>query len=328
MQVVGIALEFSRTHPHKSNAVAVFRIHVCVNFKNEPGELVFRRINHALFSRARQRIRCNIDKAIQHFLYAEIINRRAEKHRVYFAAHIRFPVKIGINRRYHFHFFTQFGGGSFAHVFFQVRVIEVIKLYRFFRVVLLSVRTKQDQLLLINIVNTLKTLPHTDGPRQRYNLQIQFSFDLIEQIHCVFSLAVEFIDEYDNRSFTHFAHADEFFGLLLYPFRHVDNHNGTIHRRQSPIGIFRKILVTRRIQNINFAPAILKPHHGSRHRDTPLPFDFHKIGGRSFLDFIRLYRPGRLYRPAKQQQLFRQSRLARIGVRDNTESTAFLYFFC
>ncbi len=63
---------FAGHHPHESHAVAVFRIHVGLNFKHEAGEFLFRGGDFTRVGVARHRRRGPLHQAIQHMVNAEV----------------------------------------------------------------------------------------------------------------------------------------------------------------------------------------------------------------------------------------------------------------
>ncbi len=114
MLIVNVAFEFSRTNFHKSNAAAMIRIHVGVNFKNKTGKTVLLRLYNPFAGLYRTRTRGNPGKTVQQFFHAEIIRGAAEKNGSNFARKIFFHVKFGINAFNKFKVFAQFNGIALA----------------------------------------------------------------------------------------------------------------------------------------------------------------------------------------------------------------------
>ena len=85
--------------------------------------------------------------------------------------------------------------------------------------------------------------------------------------------------------------------------------------------------MTRGIQNIDLDSVVLKTHDRSRHRNTTLTFDLHKVGRGCLLDLIRFNSSGNVNGSAVEKEFFRQSGFSGIRVTDDSESTASFNFF-
>ena len=109
-------------------------------------------------------------------------------------------------------------------------------------------------------------------------------------------------------------------------FGHIYDDNGLIHGGQRAKGVFCKVLVTGCIQNVDVAILILEGHHGGRHGNPPLLFNFHEVGGCRLLDFIVLDGPGFLDGSPKKEQLFRERRFPCVRVGDNPKGSSAGYF--
>ena len=80
VEIVLVALEATRHHAHKSDAVTVIGVHIGVDLEDETRKLLFRRLDAAFHCIATDGRRRNLDEAVQQFLHAEIVQSRAEKH--------------------------------------------------------------------------------------------------------------------------------------------------------------------------------------------------------------------------------------------------------
>src|SRR5688572_8890363 len=246
MIIVAAAFELTRTHTDKSNSISVLRIHVSVNFKNESTEFAFIRLYNADGCFARNRWRRNADKCIEQFFHTEIINSASKKYRSNFAVQIIFNIKIRINPFNQFHIGAELLCIVLAYEILQYSTIYIADLNTFLNSYF--ARRKQMQTFLIHAVNTFKGFSHADGPTQRTNFNVQFFFNLIQQLKRIASFTVKFVDETDHRRTAHTAYFHQFFSLDFNALNTVDDHDDTIHCRQRSIGIFCKILVTGSIQ--------------------------------------------------------------------------------
>ena len=136
---------------------------------------------------------------------------------------------------------------------------------------------EEQKTLVIQIVYPFEILTHIDGPAQRPQLDIEFFLDLFQQIKWLFSVPVHLVDEHDHGGVTHATNFHKLTRLLLYSLHTIHYKNYRVYRRQRPIGVFRKILVTGRIQQIDEHIPIGETHHGGGHTDTPLALDLHKV---------------------------------------------------
>ena len=181
---------------------------------------------------------------------------------------------------------------------------------------------EERQTIGIEIIHPLEGRPRADRPCQRTHLDLQFGLNLIEQIERILAGAVEFVDEDHHRRFTHAAHLHQFAGLGLDTLGTVDHDNHAIDRRQRPVGILGKILVTGRIENVDLAIFVLKTHHRSGHRNTTLTLNLHEVRSGTPFDLVRLDGPGHMNRTSEKQQLFGQSGLTGIRVTNDGERTS------
>ena len=115
----------------------------------------------------------------------------------------------------------------------------------------------------------------------------------------------------------HAADLHQSAGTLLDTLGGIDDHQRSIHGRERPVGILGKILVARRVHQVDDAAAIGKLHHRCRHRDATLPFDGHPVGGDAALRLAPLHRACKLDGATQQQQAFGQGGLAGIGMGDD-----------
>ena len=88
------------------------------------------------------------------------------------------------------------------------------------------------------------------------------------------------------------------------PLARVDHHQRGIDRGQRAVGILGKILVARRVEQVDDAVAMLELHHRGGDRDTALLLHLHPVGSRMPRGLAALDRAGELNRAAEQQQLF------------------------
>jgi len=108
----------------------------------------------------------------------------------------------------------------------------------------------------------------------------------------------------------------------------VEHHHRRIDRRESAIGVLAEILVAGRIEQVEGQPVMLEGHHRSGDRDAALPFDRHPVRACAPLLAARTNRARHLNRPAEQQELLGEGRLAGVGMRDDGEGAPPLHGVC
>ena len=114
----------------------------------------------------------------------------------------------------------------------------------------------------LSVVNSFKALSRTNRPVYRTGGNPQLLFNFIKQLKGVVCIPVHLIDKGKNRNFTHNTNLEQLTGLSLHTLGRINHHHGGIRRHQRTVGVLRKVLVPRRVQNIDAEPAIFKLQHG------------------------------------------------------------------
>ena len=158
-----------------------------------------------------------------------------------------------------------------------------------------------------------------DRPGHRRGVERQRLFDLVDQIERIAAFAVHLIDEGDDRNVAQPADFEQLAGARLDAFGGVDHHHRRIDRGQRAIGVFGKVLVARRIEQVEDAAVILEGHHRSDNGDAALALDRHPVGAGRAAVALGLDLAGKLDGAAEQQELLRQRGLAGVRVGDDRE---------
>ena len=85
------------------------------------------------------------------------------------------------------------------------------------------------------------------------------------------------------------------------------------------VGVFREVLVARRIEQVEDISGIFKGHHGGDNRDAAVALDAHPVGPGLATVGLGAHLARELDGTAKQQKLFGQRGLARVRMRDDRE---------
>ncbi len=295
-------------------------VHVRLDLEHEACEFLLDRLHGALVGDARQRLRCPVDDGVQHMVDAEVAQCGAEEHRRHLAFEEGVLVELVAGALDQLQLLDEI----VVHVA-QVRAglvgIELVDDPRLDAFVAMTGH-EDDDAVLGQVVHALEVAIAADRPGDRRGLDLQYRLDLVEQLDRVADVAVELVDETDDRRIPQAAHVHQRDGARLHTFTAVEHHQRRIHRGQGAIGVFGEVLVARGVEQVDHVLAVGELHHRGGDGDAALLLHFHPVGGGVAVGFARLHRTGDGDRLAHQQQLFGDGGLARIGVRDDGEGTA------
>ena len=280
-----IAFKLARADTQESHPVAVTGIDIGMYFKYKPSEFIFfgfhlASVGHTWFRRRRY-----LYKGIEQILDTEVIDRTTEKHRCQLAGQIRLLIKTFIDAHDEFHIFTKRIGILLTHKFLNKRSRQVGYFYH----ILIGgflMRTKGEETVIVHIIHAFEIAPHIDRPRQRLGFNPEFLFNFFEQVKGIAAIAIHLINKDNHGCIAHTADFHQFFGLFLHAFHTINHEHHTIYGGKGTIGIFGKIFMPGRIEEVNEFILVFEAHHRGRHRDTSLTFDFHKVGGSVFLNLV------------------------------------------
>ncbi len=163
-------------------------------------------------------------------------------------------------------------------------------------------------------------------PGHRGGVERQRLLDFVEQVERITGLTVHLVDEGDDRDVAQAADLEQLAGSRLDALGGVDHHDGRIDCGQGAIGVFRKVLVAGRIQQVEDQIVELEGHHRGHDRDAALALDLHPVGPGVAALSLGLDLPGQVDGAAEQQQLLRQRGLAGVGVGDDRKGAAPRHF--
>ena len=177
-----------------------------------------------------------------------------------------------------------------------------------------------------DVVGAEEIAAAADRPGHRRGVERQRLFDLVEQLERVAALAVHLVDEGDDRNVAQPADLEQLSRPRLDALGGVDHHDRGIDRRQRAIGVFRKVLVARRVEQVEDEVVELEGHHRGDDRDAALALDLHPVGTGVAPLALGLDLAGEIDRAAEQQQLFGQRGLAGVRMRDDRKGAAARHF--
>ena len=222
-------LVFAGADAEEGNTVAVLRIHVCLNLEHKARELGFIGFNHTLSGVARLRRWSPIYQGIQHVLDTEVVDTGAEENRCLGAFQEPFKRERLTGALNEF--------DAFANVihFQRKKFVEarIAQSFDHFNVVgeFFSPWGEALHAVIEQGEDAAECFSHADRPGDRGTVDLQNIFNLAEQVNRILNLAVEFVDERNDRSLAHTADFKQFDGLSFHAFGSIDDHDGAVHCR-------------------------------------------------------------------------------------------------
>ena len=143
--------------------------------------------------------------------------------------------------------------------------------------------------------------------------------DVIQKLEGVASVPVHLVDKRDDGDVAQAADLEQLACLFLDSLCRVDDHDGGIDGGQGAVGVLAEVRVAWRVQKIEGAAAEFVCHHRGGYGNAALRLHLHPIGLGVARGAARLHGTGHLNGAAEQQELFRQRRLAGIGVGNDGE---------
>ena len=235
------------------------RIDIRCNLEDETSELLLFRRYHALLCLGGLRTRCDLHEAVQQFLYTEVVQGRAEEYRCHLSGTIGLHVKGRIHTIHQFQVLAQLLSILLSNHIINIRVRTPLARWRgvggeaYLHLLChpLLVGCEQVELLLIDVIHSFELRSLVDRPRQRSYLDLQFLFQLIEQVERITSFAVHLVDEDNHRGVPHSAYVHQLTSLCLHTLGAVNHDDGGIHGGQRAVGVFGKVLVTRGVEDVH-----------------------------------------------------------------------------
>ena len=196
--------------------------------------------------------------------------------------------------------------------------------HRFIRFIVTFVCTgfKQAHVLLAQIHDTAKllALPHRPGHGHAGHAKGLFNF--VQQLQRIAAFAVHLVHKGHDGGVALAAYLNQALGLRLDTIGRVDHHEGAINGGEHAVSVFRKILVTRCVEQIDNRIAIQHLHDTGGDRNAALLFNLHPVAGGVPRRFTRLDAAGDMDCTREQQELFCECGFTRIGVGNNGKSAA------
>jgi hypothetical protein len=265
------------------------------------------------------------DEAVEHFLHAEVGQRRAEEHRGQSAGPVFLQIERVAGTAHQVDFVAQGVRPLRAQSLIDFRMVETLEGVAGVDAAIAGGVVKVDE-ILIEMVDALQFPAHADGPGDRRAADLEDLLDLVQQFDGFAAIPVQLIDEGEDRGIAQPADFHQLDGALLDAPRAVDHHQRRIHGGQGAVGVLGEVFVTGGVEQVDDAVAVGELHHRGGDRDPTLLLQRHPVAGGVAGGLAALDRAGQLNGTAEQQQLFGQRGLAGVGVRDDGEGAAALKF--
>ena len=300
--VFGVPLEFAGADPHECQTVPMRLVHVGLDLKDEGGEIGVEGVHSSLVGNPGQGRGSQLQEGFQEGLDAEVGQRGAEEHRGELTSADGIHVHFAAGGE-QLHIVDELLGLGFAvQKFGYLGIVQVNLLLAGLR---LAADTGEEQKLTVfPVIHALEVLAGTDRPVHGVSFNAQLPFHFVQQVEGIFGLPVHLVDEGEDGDVTHGTDFEKFSGLGFDALGSVDNHDGRVSSHQRTVGVFREVLVTRRIQNVDAVAFILELHDGRGDGDTTLLFNLHPVRGGSTGVLLAFDNAGLGDGAAVEQELF------------------------
>ena len=107
-------------------------------------------------------------------------------------------------------------------------------------------------------------------------------FHLVHQVERRPAWKVHFIDQRQDRNLAEAADLEKLSRLRLHAFGGINHHDRTVGRRERPVRVLGKILVARRVEDVDDGVFVCELHRRRRNRNPPFLFHAHPVRRRGF----------------------------------------------
>ncbi len=284
-------------------------IHVRLDLEDEAGDFAFAGLDGARFGVLGARRRGIVRQRGDQLGDAEILQGRAEIDRRLMALRVGRPVEAAAGAAHQFDLLFEMGLLLVAEDGGKRIVTDAARMR--------AAHGEGHELVRGQVVDPAEIEPHAAGPVHRHAFQLQLVGDLVEQFDGIARLAVHLVDEGDDGDIAQAADLEQLAGLRLDALGGVDHHHRAVGGGQRAIGVFRKVLMARRVEQIEDGPAIFEGHHRRGDGDAALLLDLHPVRTRAPRLAAGLDLTGRANGAAQEQEMLGQRGLAGVRMRDD-----------
>jgi hypothetical protein len=318
----GSRYEAPRADPYEGQAISMLGVHIRLNLENEPGEPVVFGVNPPLARVPRGRRGGGFQEASEEGFDPEVGQCTPEEGGRHPSGGEPGRIQIGPHSIEQVDLLSEASGGLDPQQRLNFRVIQTGNPGRRTTGPVVTPAFEKVQRPVDPIVDPEEVGPVGYRPGDRCARHSEFGFDVVEELERRHPHPITLVDEGEDRNFPHPADLKQLPRLLLDPLAIVEEHDGRVRRHQRPIRVFREVLVTRGVQEIDPVPLVLELERRRGHRDPPFSLEFHPVGGGVSGCPSRLHRPRQMDGPTVEKELFGEGGLPRIGMADDGEGAA------
>ena len=257
-----------------------------MDFKNKSRKFFILWCNHCtILQLTGLWFRTQFQEFFQKRLYTEVSHSTTKEHRGKFAIIYLFHIEFIASHIQQFDIVAQVFIQLITQHFLNLRVIQGTGSRFKFLSTVATIFFKELNAIFQTVINAFIMTVDTDRPVNGICSNVQYFFQLVHQIKGIASITVQFVYKSKDGQLTTMANPEQLFSLRFYTFRCVDKHYCAICCHQSTIGIFREVLVTRGIKNINAITIVIKLQNRRCNGNTTLLFDFHPVGNSVLIAF-------------------------------------------
>ena len=254
-----VFFEAAAADTDEGHPVAVPGVHVGLKLEHEAAEPFTQRVHQTFAAGSGDRPLRHLKEGVEERTDPEVGHGRAEEHRGELTGMDHLDVQLGASRLQELHFFN----GQIQQVLFhQLAQGRVVQREALLTGLLAAFSTaEQNHLLAAAIDHTSELLATADRPVHRPGGEAEFRLDFIEQGERFPPWAVHLVDEGEDRDLPHAADLEQLPGLRLQALGGILQHHGVVRRCQSSVGVFGKILVTWRVQEVDRGGVVIELQH-------------------------------------------------------------------
>ena len=327
LHVEGIhaALELSRADAHEGDAVAMVLVHVGLDLEHKTAEVVARGLHRLAAERVGigARRRREAQELLEEGFHAEVGERRAEEGRAELSGGHGVEIELVARAVEQLDVVHQVLVVLLADESLELGTAELgLDLGDLFGGVGMAVALEGDDAAALAIEHAAEVAARTDRPVHGIRVDAEHVLDLFHELKGVARLVVELVHEREDRDMAERADLEELFGLGLDALGAVDDHDRGVGGHERAVGVLRKVLVARGIEDVHAVALVGELQHRGGDGDAALLLDVHPVGLCVLGRALALDRAGRLDGAGIEQELFGEGGLARVGVRDDRERPA------
>ncbi len=165
---------------------------------------------------------------------------------------------------------------SLAQFVFYSRVVE--RRNRFGRTIhAADCPFEEMHFLRLPVVHAAEFFARTERIVHRECADAEHFFELVNQCKRVECRSVALVHKCEYRDVPPSADLKQLLRLAFDTFARVNHHHYAVHRSEHAVRVLRKILVTRRVEQVDFVAAVIELQYRRADGNAPFPFKLHPV---------------------------------------------------